>query len=1157
MEFHITRRAREKYKFDQTLFSYNGNVIFANFHAVRLFAQKINEQKDLVSFPEDSIKASQLNAMGLIDEIYHHLFSVYRKEKNPSTIESTLHSLIKKIGAQKLDAILELFINKFPPLVVYAKQMTASEYLGGKTEGVLNRESLLEEFILLWISTRNPALDPFSELIWDAELVNDFRFDQITGIIEAGFKEQPVFGPQNQSLIEILRTPAIQVPHSITGQLEFIREHWGFLLGDYLFRLLTSLDLIKEENKFGFMGPGPVAIPLYDQKEFLAAGGKDSEIEAFSPDRDWMPRLVLIAKNSFVWLDQLSKKYNRPINTLDQIPDTELELLNHQGITGLWLIGLWQRSPASAKIKQLCGNPEAISSAYSLYSYQIADELGGESAYQSLRDKASHHGIRLASDMVPNHMGIDSEWVISRPDQFLTLDQCPFPSYSYNGPDLSSNPNVVIQIEDHYFDQTDAAVVFRRIDKDSGRTQFIYHGNDGTSMPWNDTAQLNYLDPVVRESVIQTILEVAKKFPIIRFDAAMTLAKKHVQRLWFPQPGSGGAIPSRSEFAMDQVDFDRAVPIEFWREVVDRIAKEAPDTLLLAEAFWLMESYFVRTLGMHRVYNSAFMHMLRNEDNAGYRKIIKNTLEFEPEILKRFVNFMNNPDERTAVEQFGKGDKYFGICTLLATLPGLPMVGHGQIEGLSEKYGMEFRRAYQNEQNDESLINRHEHEIFPLLHRRELFAGVENFHFYDCFRQGGTIEENIYAYSNRFHDQTALVVYNNQFNQAEGWIKTSVSRSNRTGNSNKNILEALGFTALNHGYLQFRDQISGLMYIRPLQEIIKHGFFLHLKGYEHHAFLDFSVTSEDERSDYDRLYALIGNEGIPNISQALAELRIQPLLKPFQEIVNPGYLEFLYDQATHLERINKQHVLQEYRQKVTSFLDGIKKTAEMRGDPMVISEKTTFILDALLDLPLLEKNYPIPNSRQLQKSIKQLMKGVLESKIRWFTLITWSVVSNLGDLQTEEDPENVALSWMEDWNLSKTFEETLQKSGFSPAEIHQSILSLRLSVKFKNWYESNKGESTQTILAQWLSTSEIQHYIKINRYNEVLWYNRESFGDLLWWMNLLPYLQIQYSKNASRAASVESILGVSEIIQKIRSLDKKSEYQVNQLVRNKDYIKNY
>ena len=81
---------------------------------------------------------------------------------------------------------------------------------------------------------------------------------------------------------------------------------------------------------------------------------------------------------------------------------------------------------------------------------------------------------------------------------------------------------------------------------------------------------------------------------------------------------------------MSRAEFERLMPHEFWREVVDRVAAEAPDTLLLAEAFWLLEGYFVRTLGMHRVYNSAFMHMLRDEDNAGYRKVIRDTRRVRP-----------------------------------------------------------------------------------------------------------------------------------------------------------------------------------------------------------------------------------------------------------------------------------------------------------------------------------------------------------------------------------------------------------------------------------------------------------------------------------------------------------------------------------------------
>ncbi len=117
-----------------------------------------------------------------------------------------------------------------------------------------------------------------------------------------------------------------------------------------------------------------------------------------------------------------------------------------------------------------------------------------------------------------------------------------------------------IHLEDHYYDKTDAAVVFKRYDRHTEDTRYVYHGNDGTSFPWNDTAQLDYLKAEVREAVIQTILHVARNFPVIRFDAAMTLAKKHIQRLWFPEPGAGGAIPSRSEHGMTRAEFDDGDP---------------------------------------------------------------------------------------------------------------------------------------------------------------------------------------------------------------------------------------------------------------------------------------------------------------------------------------------------------------------------------------------------------------------------------------------------------------------------------------------------------------------------------------------------------------------------------------------------------------------
>ena len=53
-------------------------------------------------------------------------------------------------------------------------------------------------------------------------------------------------------------------------------------------------------------------------------------------------------------------------------------------------------------------------------------------------------------------------------------------------------------LEDHYYDRKDAAVVFKRLDRATGRVDYIYHGNDGTGLPWSDTAQIDFLKPARR-----------------------------------------------------------------------------------------------------------------------------------------------------------------------------------------------------------------------------------------------------------------------------------------------------------------------------------------------------------------------------------------------------------------------------------------------------------------------------------------------------------------------------------------------------------------------------------------------------------------------------------------------------------------------------------
>ncbi len=1146
-EFHVSRPARDRYQFDEPLFGLVGNVVFANFYAARRFAEQMNRARDLINFPEQVVRAGQINAMGLIDEILHLVVQVYRQKVKPDVLQEAYAWLSEKLGEEAVDQALRLFIDQYPPTEVYRRELGADEYLAGATDGVSHRLVALEELLLLWLDNVNSAFAPFLELFDDSPLEQNTVYRELIDQLYLFFEEQPGFGPDDENLIDMLRRPAREQPHSLSGQLEYIRERWGYLLGQHFDRLLRGLDLIEEEGKIAFFGPGPAQVYQYAELEL--------EPERFSPDSDWMPRVVLIAKNTLVWLDQLSKKYERRIHTLDQVPDEELDQLSRWGITGLWLIGLWERSRASRKIKQLLGNPEAAASAYSLFDYELSANIGGETAYQNLRDRAWQRGIRLASDMVPNHMGIDSRWVMEHPDWFIGLEYSPFPSYRFSGPDLSEDPRAAIYIEDHYFNRTDAAVVFKRVDRHTGRERFIYHGNDGTSMPWNDTAQLDFVKSEVREAVIQTILHVARKFPIIRFDAAMTLAKKHFQRLWYPEPGTGGAIPSRSEFGLTKAEFDRLMPQEFWREVVDRVAVDAPDTLLLAEAFWLMEGYFVRTLGMHRVYNSAFMNMLRDEENANYRSVMKNTLEFDPEILKRFVNFMNNPDERTAVDQFGKGDKYFGVCTLMATLPGLPMFGHGQIEGFAERYGMEFTRAQWDEQPDGNLIARHEREIFPLLHRRATFAGVEHFLLYDFFTPEGQVNEDVIAYSNRHHEDRALVVYHNRYSATSGWIRASVAHIDPSSpKSERRLVQrtlgaGLGIPDDPDLYLLLRDHRTGLEFIHNTHEIHSRGIYLELQAYEYHVFIDFRLLPDGAHQEYRRLAEYLRGTGVPSVEAAAQTLLLQPIHDPLRELVHPGFVKWLrtiYQANASAGEI--EDATRQFQERVRRLAAGIQEmTAQMAPIEPFVADLAGR-LETVYRLNGMAAEAALAGENGAIEFINPEKVGELR---RWNLFIGWLISHRLGALAGTERPEEISRSWIDEWQLSRVLAEHLfPTEAWEEADIRQALNLIKVLVSHQGWHRMGKEMIgwPHRLLQHLLGDPEVHTLIRVNRYRDVLWFNKEAYEQLLWWLLIVASIDLLHSATEETAAAWNQIRAAADMISRMILDAATAGYQVEKTI---------
>ncbi len=651
--------------------------------------------------------------------------------------------------------------------------------------GDAGAEVLTEELALLGLADRNAAFLPLAALFdpgparadlapaWEAALAGLAAVPAPISAGEGAGAPRP--GSPTASLLDLLTLPLRLHPTSLTAQLAEALRAWGLVLGGgdvgLTTRALRALDLLREQEvrapgPSGPEGGPPPAWQLFDEEE--------GEV-SYSRDEPWMRSAVIVAKSLPVWFAQLSEWHGTRVERLDDVPDAALADLAADGYDTLWLVGVWERSEASLRIKRHQGIDADLGSAYAVHDHVVAAALGGEEALARLRERAARHGVRLAADMVANHTAVDSRWVEERPEWFVQSSEPPFPGYAFTGPDLSPGRPFAVRLEDGYFAGDDAAVVFERLDRATGERRYLFHGNDGTGLPWNDTAQVDFLHPEARRAVVATVVDVARRFPVLRFDAAMALVRRHVRRLWHPPPGEGGAIPSRSLLAVDPERFDALMPGELWREVVEAVAERAPGTMLLAEAFWLMEETFVKRLGMHRVYHSAFMQLLADGRDGELRRLLEDAQRRDPAVLERFVNYLTTPDEQSARDTFGTGDRYFGVATLLCTLPGTPLFGHGQSEGLAETYGMEYARPRHPERPDEGFRAHHRRVLAPLLRLRERFAGAEGLAFLRLLGDDGVEHEHVHAFGYRPSGGrgATLVLFNHDRGPASGTLVAS------------------------------------------------------------------------------------------------------------------------------------------------------------------------------------------------------------------------------------------------------------------------------------------------------------------------------------------------------------------------------------------------
>jgi hypothetical protein len=339
------------------------------------------------------------------------------------------------------------------------------------------------------------------------------------------------------------------------------------------------------------------------------------------------------------WLERLSRRENRSV-TLGEVPPAEWDRIQAAGFDLVYLMGVWRRSAIGRLMARtdtglLQGYDRALpgwgmrdvpGSPYSIQAYEPDDRMGGWDGLDRARAELARRGLKLILDFVPNHTGLDHDWVRTRPDLYVegTLD------------DYRRTPDLF-----HPIDGGDAV-------------HFIACGRDPYFPSWRDVAQLNYFNPATRAAMIETLQAVAGHCDGVRCDMAMLVVNDVFARTW-----------------SHTVDLLWPAPAEeFWPSAIARVHA----LTYLAEVYWDREAQ-LQQQGFHFTYDKRLLDRLRGADAAQ----VRGHLLAAPDYSAHLARFLENHDEARSAATFGS--HLPAAAAIAYTLPGMRFFFDGQLDG--------------------------------------------------------------------------------------------------------------------------------------------------------------------------------------------------------------------------------------------------------------------------------------------------------------------------------------------------------------------------------------------------------------------------------------------------------------------------------------------
>jgi hypothetical protein len=352
---------------------------------------------------------------------------------------------------------------------------------------------------------------------------------------------------------------------------------------------------------------------------------------------NWPPYPTLYEINTWVWLSELSRKVGKSVD-LSSVPSAEWDAIAKFGFDGVWLMGVWERSPAGIAIanqnKSLLDDfrralpdfkPEDnVGSPYCIRRYVVDEHLGGPEGLAIARRELAKRGMKLLLDFVPNHVAPDHPWVTEHPEYFVRGSK----------EDARSDPASYSELRGNIF----------------------ACGRDPYFPAWPDVLQLNAFQPGLRRAVIETVSSIAAQCDGVRCDMAMLLLDHIFERTWGSRAG-------------------QRPPTDYWASVIPAVKRAHTNFRFIAEAYWDLE-WELQQQGFDFCYDKRLYDRLKHDNGESVRLHLRADLAYQ----KKLLRFLENHDEPRAAATFSAAKEQAAVVTL-STLPGAKLFHEGQFEG--------------------------------------------------------------------------------------------------------------------------------------------------------------------------------------------------------------------------------------------------------------------------------------------------------------------------------------------------------------------------------------------------------------------------------------------------------------------------------------------